>query len=87
MELYVVDDFIKKAGARFKATTETPSYNLIMAAGEKGTANLLQVSKSTGEVLNTISLGKDKNPIYDVDMVDGRLYYMKDGDTMECHVF
>ncbi|MFM7768238.1 MAG: hypothetical protein ACKO9S_10330 [Bacteroidota bacterium] len=80
-------DFIKKAGARFKATTETPSYNLIMTAGEKGTANLLQVSKSTGEVLNTISLGKDKNPIYDVDMVDGRLYYMKDGDTMECHVF
>jgi hypothetical protein len=80
-------DFVKRAGERFKATTETPTYNLIMTAGEKGTANLLQVSKITGEVMSTIPLGKDKNPVYDVDMVDGRLYYMKDADTMECHVF
>jgi hypothetical protein len=58
-----------------------------MTAGEKGTASLLQVSKTTGEVMSTIPLGKDKNPVYDVDMVDGRLYYMKDADTMECHVF
>jgi hypothetical protein len=80
-------NFIKRAGERFKATTETPGYNLIMTAGEKGTASLLQVSKTTGEVMTTIPLGKDKNPIYDVDMVDGKLYYMKDADTMECHVF
>jgi len=58
-----------------------------MAAGEKGTANLLQVSKTTGEVMATIPLGKDKNPIYDIDMIDGRLYYMKDADTMECYQF
>jgi hypothetical protein len=79
--------FIKQASARFKATTETPDYNIIMAAGEKGTANLLQVSKTTGEVMATIPLGKDKNPIYDIDMIDGRLYYMKDADTMECYQF
>ncbi|MFM9056137.1 MAG: hypothetical protein ACKOQY_05550, partial [Bacteroidota bacterium] len=79
--------FIKRAGERFKATTETPGYNLIMSAGEKGSANLLQVSKTSGEVMTTIPLGKDKNPIYDVDMVEGKLFYMKDADTMECHVF
>jgi hypothetical protein len=79
--------FIKQASARFKATTETPDYNIIMTAGEKGTANLLQVSKTTGEVMATIPLGKDKNPIYDIDMIDGRLYYMKDADTMECYQF
>ncbi|MFM9028857.1 MAG: PQQ-binding-like beta-propeller repeat protein [Bacteroidota bacterium] len=80
-------DFIKRAGQRFKATTETPNYNLIMSTGDKGTANLLQVSKISGDVLLTIPLGKDKNPVYDVDMVEGKLYYMKDADTMECHVF
>lgn len=79
--------FIKQASARFKATTQAETYNLILAEGEKGTANLLQVSKSTGEVLTTIPLGKDKNPVYDVDMVDGKLYYMKDQDTMECYSF
>lgn len=79
--------FVKQATARFKATAETPGYNIIMAAGEKGTANLLQVSKTTGEVMATIPLGKDKNPVYDLDMVEGKLYYMKDADTMECYQF
>jgi hypothetical protein len=42
---------------------------------------------ATGDTLAMIPLGSYKNPVYDVDMVDGRLYYMKDADTMECHVF
>lgn len=79
--------FIKQASARFKATTETPVYNIVMSQGEKNTASLLQVSKANGEVLANIPLGKDKNPIYDVDMIDGKLYYMKDADTMECYQF
>jgi hypothetical protein len=79
--------YIKMAQQRFKATTETPDYNLIMTSVDKSTAQLIQVSKSTGEVLSTIPLGKDKNPIYDVDMVDGRLYYMKEATKMECYKF
>jgi len=79
--------YIKMAQQRFKATTETPEYNLIMTSVDKSTAQLIQVSKTTGDVLTTIPLGKDKNPIYDVDMVDGKLYYMKDAVKMECYKF
>jgi hypothetical protein len=75
------------AQQRFKATTETPEYNLIMTSPDKTTVQLIQVSKITGEVQSTIQLGKDKNPKYDVDMVDGKLYYMKDAVKMECYKF
>jgi outer membrane protein assembly factor BamB len=79
--------YIKMAQQRFKATTETPEYNLIMTSPDKSTVQLIQVSKTTGEVMSTIQLGKDKNPKYDVDMVDGKLYYMKDAVTMEGYKF
>jgi outer membrane protein assembly factor BamB len=80
-------DFIKQAQQRFKATSETPDYMLIMTSEVKKEVKLVQVSKKTGEVLNTIMIGKDKDPVYDVDMVDGRLYYMKDASKMECYKF
>ena len=80
-------NFIKQANQRFKATSETPNYMLIMTAESSKNIKLVQVSKTTGEVLNTIQIGKDKDPIYDVDMVEGKLYYMKDATKMECYKF
>ena len=79
--------FIKQANQRFKATSETPNYMLIMTAVSSKDIKLIQVSKATGETLNTIQIGKDTDPIYDVDMVEGKLYYMKDAMKMECYKF
>src|SRR4029079_803642 len=79
--------YIKMAMQRFKATTHTQDFMLIMTSESKKDSKLLQVSKSTGKIVNTIQLGKDKEPVYDVDMVDGKLYYMKDAAKMEGYKF
>ncbi len=77
--------YITMAQQRFTATTQATDYMLIMTAETKKDIRLLQVSKIDGKVMNTIQIGKDKDPIYDVDMVEGKLYYMKDATKMECY--
>jgi hypothetical protein len=79
--------YIKMAQQRFKATTQTQDYMLVMTSETKKDSKLLQVSKASGKILNTIQLGKDKEPVYDVDMVEGKLFYMKDASKMECYQF
>ncbi|MBL0342744.1 MAG: PQQ-binding-like beta-propeller repeat protein [Bacteroidetes bacterium] len=79
--------YIAMAQQRFTATTQAADYMLIMTAETKKDIRLLQVSKVDGKVMNTIQIGKDKDPIYDVDLVDGKLYYMKDAAKMECYKF
>ncbi len=79
--------YIKMATQRFKATTQAQEYMLIMTTETKKDSKLIQVSKADGKVMTTIPLGKDKQPVYDVDMVEGKLYYMKDASTMECYKF
>ncbi len=79
--------YIRMAQQRFTATTQTRDYVLVMTALSKKDIQLVQVSKSTGQVMNTISIGKDKDPVYDVDLVEGKLYYMKSPSIMECYQF
>jgi hypothetical protein len=79
--------YIKMAQQRFKATTQTQDYMLVMTSETKKDSKLLQVSKTNGKVLNTIQLGRDKEPIYDVDLVEGKLFYMKEGSKMEAYQF
>jgi hypothetical protein len=79
--------YIKMAQQRFKATTQTQDYMLVMTSETKKDAKLLQVSKADGKIKNTIWLGRDKDPVYDVDMVEGKLYYLKDGGKMEGYQF
>lgn len=79
--------YIAMAQQRFTATTQATDYMLVMTAESKKDVKLLQVSKTDGKVINTIQIGKDKDPVYDVDLVDGKLYYMKDATKMECYKF
>ncbi len=79
--------YIAMAQQRFSATTQATDYMLVMTAESKKDVKLLQVSKVDGKVMNTIQIGKDKDPVYDVDLVDGKLYYMKDVTKMECYKF
>lgn len=79
--------YIKLAQQRFKATTQTDDYMLVMTSEGKKDAKLLQVSKKNGQVINTILLGKDKEPVYDVDMWLGRLFYLKESTKIEGYQF
>jgi hypothetical protein len=79
--------YIKMAQQRFKATTQTNDYMLVMTSEGKKDAKLLQVSRKNGQVMNTILLGKDKEPVYDVDMWLGRLYYLKESSKIEGYQF
>jgi hypothetical protein len=79
--------YIKMVGERYKATTQARDYMLVMTAESKNDIRLVQVSKKDGSVMNTIQIGKDKDPVYDVDLVDGKLYYMKGSTQMECYKF
>ena len=79
--------YIKMVGERYKATTQARDYMLIMTAESKSDIRLVQVSKTDGSILNSIQIGKDKDPVYDVDLVDGKLYYMKGATQLECYKF
>jgi len=77
--------YIKMASQRFKATTSANEYMLIMTSVNKKETKLVQVSKISGETVATIDLGTDKEPVYDVDLVDNRLYYLKAGAEINCY--
>lgn len=80
-------NYIKMAQQRFKATTQTRDYMLIMTSETKKDSKLLQVSLATGKVMTTIPLGTDKTPVYDVDLVEGKLFYLKGASQLECYQF
>ncbi|MFI5202931.1 MAG: PQQ-binding-like beta-propeller repeat protein [Flavobacteriales bacterium] len=64
------------ANKRFKATQEANDYMYILTEIGKKQYQLIRVSKKNGEVLSTIELGKDKTPIYEIDGIENRAYYL-----------
>jgi outer membrane protein assembly factor BamB len=77
--------YLKMAQARFKATRSAQEYMLIMTAESKKDIRLLEVSKNDGSTMAKIPLGKDKDPVYDVDLVAGKLYYLSDNGHLVCY--
>ncbi len=61
------------ANARFKASTSSRDFMLIMSKMDKS-IELLRVSKSNGKAEGSIDLGKDKEPVYAVDDVAGQVF-------------
>lgn len=64
------------ANKRFKATQSTNEYMYILTEVAKKQYALVRVSKKTGEVLSTIDLAKDKNPVYEIDGIENRVFYL-----------
>lgn len=64
---------LKQAAQRFKASKGGRDFVIILGKAEKGNA-LLKVSKTTGEVLQEVSLGREKKPNYAVDEVTGNIF-------------
>ncbi len=69
---------------RVKATTITDEYLLLLHEPIKRDIKLLQVDKRTGEVLTTMDIGKDRDPVYSVDFIDRRVYYLSGPNELTC---
>ena len=66
--------FLARANARFKATTNTGAVQYILSDAGKREFVLMRVNKSDGSLGETIPLGKDKTPMYEVDGFDNTVY-------------
>jgi outer membrane protein assembly factor BamB len=71
---------------RFKAGRTEKNYNVLITEEVQKTFNdalLKKISKEDGESKTSISIGKDVTPTYDLDFIEGKLYYLKDSKTLE----
>ena len=75
---------------RFKASQNADAYVSMLtggleADGQKG-VGLVKVDKATGEAAARVVLG-DKTPEYEMDPIDGRLFFMKNDTQIICYKF
>lgn len=77
---------LKRANARFKATSNGRDFIIVLAGVDQGNA-LLKVNKETGEVMGQISLGKETEPIYAVDDVTSQVYLKTNSNTVTSYKF
>jgi outer membrane protein assembly factor BamB len=75
------------ARTRFKATTVAPDFVFMMIKRTKGNVGLARVSKATGSMDAVIDLGRDREPVYDVDAVANQIYYRSAPDTVSAYRF
>ncbi len=67
-------------GQRFKATKATENATFILTKLSEG-VGLVKIDKDTGEKVDEIVL-KDKKPMYEVDDIEGILYFKSGGSTI-----
>jgi outer membrane protein assembly factor BamB len=65
---------------RFKATTATENSHFILTTLDSG-VGLVKLNKDTGKLEKEILL-KDKKPVYEVDEIEGYLYYKAKNDVI-----
>jgi hypothetical protein len=75
------------ARTRFKATAVSPDFVFMMVKRSKGNVGLARVSKETGRMDAVIDLGRDREPVYDVDAVANLVYYRSAPDTVSAYRF
>jgi outer membrane protein assembly factor BamB len=75
---------IKEFNARFKASKTTPNFIMMMTTQEKKGNQLVQVSKTNGEILRAIDIKNDKEPEYDVDQIYNYVYYRQTPNEIVC---
>jgi hypothetical protein len=73
----------KELGKRFKATKATENSAFILTKLSAG-VGLVKVDKDSGEKVSEIVL-KDKKPMYEVDDIEGVLYFKSKGNTISAY--
>ncbi len=74
--------FMERASARFKATTSTSAVQYILSDAGKREFVLVRVTKKDGTIGDTIALGKDKTPMYEVDDLDHTIYLVSGANVV-----
>jgi outer membrane protein assembly factor BamB len=69
-------DYFRKASARFKASAATEDFVFMMIRSQEKGVDLARVSKSTGEIVDRVRLGRDREPDYQADAIANRIYYL-----------
>jgi len=81
------DKAFKAMNTRFKATTESNTSMLMMVDKGDKVIGLQEVNKDNGKAETFISMGKDKEPVYEVDAVANKIFYRKSGSQIVCYSF
>ena len=76
---------MKEFNARYKASRNTPSFVMMMTTQEKRGNQLIQVSKTTGDVVSAVDIKNDKEPEYDVDQIYNFIYYRPSASEIVCY--
>jgi len=75
--------FWQEASARFKASASTNDIQFIMTEAGKGSFELQALSKQRGEVVQSIPLGRERTPQYEVDVFSNTVYLVE-GNSVRC---
>jgi len=76
---------MKQFNARYKASMATPNFVMMMTKQEKKGNQLIQVSKTSGDIMNAIDIKNDKEPEYDVDQIFNYVYYRVSPNEIVCY--
>lgn len=76
---------MKEFNIRYKASQNTPNFVMMMTAQEKKGYQLVQVSKTNGEILNAVDIKNDKEPEYEVDQIYNYVYYRPNPLELVCY--
>jgi outer membrane protein assembly factor BamB len=76
---------MKQFSARYKASQSTPNFVIMMTKQEKKGNQLVQVSKTNGDISRAIDIKNDKEPEYDVDQIYNHVYYRLSPAEIVCY--
>ncbi len=82
MAMDYTKQFMARANARFKATASTSAVQYILSDAGKREFVLMRVNKKDGSLGETILLGKDKTPLYEVDGFDNAVYLVSGSEVV-----
>lgn len=82
MAMDYTKQFMQRANARFKATASTSAVQYILSDAGKQEFVLMRVNKGDGSLSDTIMLGKDKTPLYEVDGIDNAVYLVSGTEVL-----
>lgn len=73
--------FLQEANARLKASATTNEVHFMMTDAGKREYQLVAINKADGTVIGTIPLGRDKTPVYEVDVFTNTVYLVDNGNV------
>jgi outer membrane protein assembly factor BamB len=80
-------EYVNFARRRYEASAESRDFAFVMTQDDERRVSLAQVSKRDGRILGQIDLGRDKEPDYQVDDVQGLVFYRPSASVINAYAF